>query len=189
MTTTADRILDSAQALVQVRGYNGFSYADISAQLSITKPSIHHHFPTKAALAEALIARYQERFAVARKKVDDDTAGPRQRLVDYAGLYAETFADGGRICLCGVFAVDAESLPVAVRHATDAFFDDQRRWVAGVLAEAGVPAGRVGAAAEAYLAALEGALLLARAHGQPDGAGGGRDVIRSVAATLVDALL
>jgi len=74
VTTTADRILDSAQTLVQVRGYNGFSYADISAELSITKPSIHHHFPTKAALAEALIARYRERFAVARK-------GDQQRVL------------------------------------------------------------------------------------------------------------
>ena len=175
---------------MQVRGYNGFSYADISAELSITKPSIHHHFPTKAALAEALIARYRERFAAARKQVDDETAGARQRLVNYAGLYAETFADGGRICLCGVFAVEAESLPVDVRRATDAFFADQRQWVAGVLAEAGVPATRTGAAAQAYLAALEGALLLARAHGRPDGADRhDRDVVRSVAATLVDALI
>jgi TetR/AcrR family transcriptional regulator, transcriptional repressor for nem operon len=190
VTTTAERILDSAQTLVQVRGYNGFSYADISAELAITKPSIHHHFPTKAALAEALIARYREQFAAALKEVDDNTGSARQRLVDYAGLYAATFARGGRICLCGVFAVDAESLPAEVRRATDGFFDDQRRWVAGVLAEAGVPAARTGPAAEAYLAALEGALLLARAHGQPDGAAGqDRDVVRSVAATLVDALL
>lgn len=190
MTTTADRILDSAQALVQVRGYNGFSYADISAELSIAKPSIHHYFPTKAALAEALIARYRKQFAAALQEVDDNAGSARQRLVDYARLYAETFAQGGRICLCGVFAVDAESLPVQVRQATDGFFADQRRWVAGVLAEAGVPAARAGAAAEAYLAALEGALLLARAHGQPDGtAGQDPGVVRSVAATLVNALL
>lgn len=58
-----------------------------------------------------------------------------------------------------------------------------------MLAEAGMPATRTGAAAEAYLASLEGALLLARAHGQPDGTGRDRDVVRSVAATLVDALL
>jgi len=45
MVNTAERILDTAQALAQVRGYNGFSYADISAELAITKPSIHHHFP------------------------------------------------------------------------------------------------------------------------------------------------
>ena len=190
MTTTADQILDSAQALAQVRGYNGFSYADISAELSITKPSIHHHFSTKAVLAEALIARYRERFAVARQQVDDDATGARQRLLGYAGLYAEVFAEGGRLCLCAVFAADAESLPVQVRRATAAFFTDQQRWVAGVFAAAGLPATRTSATAQAYLAALEGALLLARARGQQDGAGGqDPDVVRSVAATLLDALL
>ena len=65
MADTAERILDTAQALAQVRGYNGFSYADISAELAITKPSIHYHFPSKARLAEALIARYRRRFAAA----------------------------------------------------------------------------------------------------------------------------
>ena len=54
MATMAERILDTAQALAQVRGYNGFSYADISAELAITKPSIHYHVPSKADLAEAI---------------------------------------------------------------------------------------------------------------------------------------
>ncbi|WP_328614057.1 hypothetical protein OHS18_38270 [Amycolatopsis sp. NBC_00355] len=90
------------------------------------------------------------------------------------------------MCSAAHHAVAAESLPVQVRQATDAFFADQRHWVAGVLAEAGMPATRTGAAAEAYLASLEGALLLARAHGQPDSAAGqDRDVVRSVAATLL----
>ena len=54
MATMAERILDAAQALAQVRGYNGFSHADVSAELAITKASIHYHFPGKADLAEAL---------------------------------------------------------------------------------------------------------------------------------------
>ena len=54
MVSTAERILDTAQALAQVRGYNGFSYADISAELAITKPSIHHHFPRTCASACAV---------------------------------------------------------------------------------------------------------------------------------------
>ena len=54
MATMAERILDTAQALAQVRGYNGFSHADVSAELAITKASIHYHFPGKADLAEAL---------------------------------------------------------------------------------------------------------------------------------------
>ena len=163
MTDTAERILDTAQALAQVRGYNGFSYADISAELAITKPSIHYHFPSKATLAEALIARYRQRFAAAREEAGDAAAGARERLAGYARLYAEVFTDGGRMCLCGVFAADAASLPPAVRRAVAAFFDDQQRWVAAAFAEAGLPAARASGAARAFLAALEGALLLARA--------------------------
>ena len=193
MVNTAERILDTAQALAQVRGYNGFSYADISAELAITKPSIHHHFPRKAQLAEALVARYRRRFAAARQEVDDAAAGVRERLTGYARLYAEVFTDGGRMCLCGVFAADAASLPPEVRRATAGFFDDQQRWVAAAFAEAGLPAARARGAAQAFLAALEGALLLARAGapGAGDGPGSpaGDGVVMGVAATMLDALL
>jgi TetR/AcrR family transcriptional repressor of nem operon len=195
MVSTAERILDTAQALAQVRGYNGFSYADISAELAITKPSIHYHFPGKAQLAEALIARYRERFDAAREEAADAAAGVRERLAGYARLYAEVFTDGGRMCLCGVFAADAASLPPEVRQATAAFFDDQQRWVAAAFAEAGQPAAQARAAAQAFLAALEGALLLARAGAPGAGAapgsppGDGDGVVLGVAATMLDALL
>ena len=193
MVSTAERILDTAQALAQVRGYNGFSYADISAEVGITKPSIHHHFPSKAQLAEALVARYRRRFAAARQEAGDAAAGVRERLTGYARLYAEVFTDGGRMCLCGVFAADAASLPPEVRRATAAFFDDQQRWVAGAFAEAGLPPARARSAAQAFLAALEGALLLARASapgaGQAPGSTPGDGVVLSVAATMLDVLL
>jgi TetR/AcrR family transcriptional repressor of nem operon len=193
MVSTAERILDTAQALAQVRGYNGFSYADISAALAIAKPSIHYHYPSKAQLAEALIARYRRRFAVARQEVGDDAAGVRERLTGYARLYAEVFTNGGRMCLCGVFAADAASLPPEVRRATAAFFHDQQRWVAAAFAEAGLPAARARGAAQAYLAALEGALLLARAAapevGETPGSAPGDGIVLGVATTLLEALL
>lgn len=197
MPSTAERILDSAQALAQTRGYNGFSYADISAELAITKPSIHHHYPSKARLAEALIERYRERFTAAREPFEDVAVDARERLLGYAELYAEVFSDGGRMCLCGVFAADAASLPPAARRATAAFFVDQQHWVASTLLGAGVPPARADRAAQAFLAALEGALLLARAERGATTAGAAGaptddssdDIVPAVAATLLDALL
>ena len=47
---TASRILDVAERLAQTQGYNGFSYADIAAELGITKASLHYHFASKADL-------------------------------------------------------------------------------------------------------------------------------------------
>ena len=52
--TTAHRILDVAEELVQTRGVNGMSYADISARLGITKASLHYHFASKADLVRPL---------------------------------------------------------------------------------------------------------------------------------------
>ena len=37
---TPERILDVAEGLLQARGYNGFSYADIAEAVGITKASI-----------------------------------------------------------------------------------------------------------------------------------------------------
>jgi TetR/AcrR family transcriptional repressor of nem operon len=61
--TTAQRILDIAEGLVQTRGFNNFSYADIATELGITKASLHYHFPGKAELGQAIVARYAKRFS------------------------------------------------------------------------------------------------------------------------------
>ena len=70
--STRSRILDIGERLVQVRGFNGFSYADVAAEMSVTKASLHYHFPSKADLGEAIVARYAERFADALVSIDAD---------------------------------------------------------------------------------------------------------------------
>lgn len=42
---TRAAILDIAERLVQERGFNGFSYADVAVELGITKAALHYHFP------------------------------------------------------------------------------------------------------------------------------------------------
>ena len=60
VTDTHERILNAAERLMVSCGYNAFSYADISAEVGIGKATIHHHFPTKADLAAAVLARYRK---------------------------------------------------------------------------------------------------------------------------------
>ena len=52
---TANRILDVAERLVQLRGYNAFSYADVAKAVGIRKASLHYHFATKGDLGLALV--------------------------------------------------------------------------------------------------------------------------------------
>jgi len=53
---TADRVLDIAEALVQTRGYNAFSYADISRAVGVRKASLHHHRDWKTSSSRASLA-------------------------------------------------------------------------------------------------------------------------------------
>src|SRR5437660_11718741 len=106
---TAARTLDVAERLVQVRGYNGFSYADVAAELGITKASLHYHFPGKAELGEALIVRYASRFAEALRQIDSDCQDVPAKLAAYAELYAGVLKEE-RMCLCGMLAAGCATL-------------------------------------------------------------------------------
>ena len=165
---TRSRILDAGERLVQVRGYNGFSYADIATELSLTKASLHYHFPSKAELGEALIARYAERFAQALAAIDANLTLPPAKLDAYASLYAEVLRQE-RMCLCGMLAAEYQTLPSPLRDAVVAFLDDNETWLALVL-EQGREDGSLhfsntaADTARSIVSALEGAMLVARPY-------------------------
>ena len=97
---------------MQTRGFNGFSYADIAAEVGISKASLHYHFATKAELGRALIERYSERFDRALRTIERERAAAPARLRAYVKLYAQVLADE-RMCLCGMLAAEYATLPRA----------------------------------------------------------------------------
>ena len=107
---------------MQVRGFNGFSYADVAAELDMTTAALHYHFPGKAELGRALIERYTERFAAALADIDVNIADAPAKLDAYAGLYADVLR-GRRMCLCGMLAAEYQTLPDPMRAAVIAFID------------------------------------------------------------------
>src|SRR5258706_11538406 len=99
---TATRILDVAERLVQTRGYNGFSYADISSKLRIRNASVHYHFPSKNDLGKRLVARYRGNFMAALEALEAETQDARRRLRTYVGMWTRVLRDRDRMCLCGM---------------------------------------------------------------------------------------
>jgi TetR/AcrR family transcriptional repressor of nem operon len=168
-TDTAERILDVAERLVQVRGYNAFSYADVASELGITKASLHYHFAGKAELGQALIGRYTRRFAQALAEIDEQAVAAPTKLTEYADLYASALR-GERMCLCGMLAAEYTTLPATIRAAVVEFFDDNERWLAGVLEEGRADHtlkfdSSAADTAQTIIGGLEGAMLVARPYG------------------------
>jgi TetR/AcrR family transcriptional regulator, transcriptional repressor for nem operon len=168
-TDTATRILDSAERLVQSRGFNGFSYADVAAELGITKASLHYHFAGKAELGQALIERYCERFAHTLEQIDASGGPAAESLRAYAAIYTDVLRHE-RLCLCGMLAADYTTLPAAMRRVVVRFFDENERWVAAVLDHGRADgtlsfSGAAEDAARTLVGGLEGAMLVARPYG------------------------
>src|SRR6266852_4816449 len=130
---TEDRILDIAEQLVQTRGFNGFSYADVAAQLRIRKASIHYYFPTKADLGRIVIERYHRSFRRELDQIEQRTPDARQRLKQYIDLYDNVVTEKNRVCLCGMLAADFTTLPKVIRDRVVAFFEENERWLEKIL--------------------------------------------------------
>jgi TetR/AcrR family transcriptional regulator, transcriptional repressor for nem operon len=168
---TAQNILDAAERLVQTRGYNGFSYADIAAELGVTKASLHYHFASKADLGCALIERYQIAFTAALAGIDETVAQPRRKLAGYVELY-DAVIRNDRMCLCGMLAAEHATLPPPMQLRLQRFFDANERWLSIVL-EQGRRASEFAfrespsERARVVLSALEGAMLVARSYDDP----------------------
>ena len=166
---TSQQILDIAQRLVQTRGFNAFSYADIASTLNVSKASLHYHFASKAKLGVRLIERYEDEFERLLGGIDLGDGSAALKLQGYVLLYAHVLADQ-RMCLCGMLAAEFETLPRAMQTALDGFFALNERWLVSVLEE-GRSGGTVhfkGPASEAaqyFISSLEGSLMMARSHG------------------------
>lgn len=163
---TAASVLDVAERLVQVRGFNGFSYADVAAELRLSKAALHYHFAGKAELGEALLRRYSQRFAAALEAIDAEPLDTPGKLGAYANLYLDVLRQD-RMCLCGMIAAEYQTLPEPMQAIVVQFFLDNETWLCHVLEQGATEetiriTGTMQDAARSIVASLEGAMLIAR---------------------------
>jgi TetR/AcrR family transcriptional repressor of nem operon len=168
---TSQRILEIAERLVQTRGYNAFSYADIAESLHITKASLHYHFPSKADLGTRLIERYAQRFGQALTEIDETSVTVAEKLRRYVALYAAVLRDD-RLCLCGMLAAEVATLPKPMRVELKRFFDENEHWLEATLMEGLATrtmrfSGSGRDMAQLIIGSLEGAMMLARSYDDP----------------------
>jgi len=155
-----------AERLVQVRGFNGFSYADVAVELHLSKAALHYHFAGKAELGVALLRRYSQRFAAALEIIDAEVLAAPGKLDAYADLYLDVLRQD-RMCLCGMIAAEYQTLPEPMQAIVVQFFIDNETWLSRVL-EQGIAEGTIHTSgtsqdtARSIVAGFEGAMLVAR---------------------------
>lgn len=172
-TSTSDEILNCARSLLIEGGYNGFSYADIAKVVGIRNASIHHHFPSKADLVRTLVARYREEAEAGIAALERRFPDPVQQLQAYTGYWEACIRDAtAPICVCAVLASQIPVLPPEIALEVRAHFRALSAWLTSALARgAGQGSlrltGTARTEAETFMACVHGAMLSARAYGDP----------------------
>ena len=167
---TKVEILDLAEDLMLNRGFNGFSYANISSALKIKNAAIHYYFPAKADLGLAIIQRARERFAGWTQDERMPGKSAKEKLEAFFRSYLRFLEAGQRVCLGGALETDFKTLPSEMQVQTQKFASEILAWMEGILGEGqekhifSFP-GKAKDQAILILSSLQGALQMTRAVG------------------------
>lgn len=169
---TKTALLNSAEHRARTLGFDGFSYADLSVDVGIRKASIHHHFPSKAALSVALMQRYHTNFEASCADIDATQTSGGARLCALVERYRNALDGGKSLCLCVSFSTSRESLPTEAIIQISCFRAMMINWLKNTFVAGqsdGTIVGVIDPAMEAAatLPLLEGAQLAARAEESP----------------------
>jgi TetR/AcrR family transcriptional repressor of nem operon len=168
-SSTADRILDVAQDIIQTSGYSAMTLEEVAERVGIRKPSIMHHYAGKADLGTAVIKRYRARFATALDRYLTATNKTSAAALDfYFSAYIEFGETEDKVCLCGSLASEFSALPASVRSEVRLFFADHQDWLETILSRGSSRGefkfeGKPRVIAKLFLDSLQGSLIIKRA--------------------------
>ncbi|WMW22829.1 TetR/AcrR family transcriptional regulator [Methanolobus mangrovi] len=184
MNPTNQQILHYARHFLQCRGYNGFSYRDISQKLGIKNASIHHYYPKKEDLVVALLEERRKNLAISIAQVVKAGGSAREQLQYYFDYALQEFEEGKTICPPGSVIMGFEELPEEVQKQNKLLMDDILDWITNVL-RTGLEKGEfnfsdsVEARAEDVFITLMGARLLSSIKGR-------KTLVRSISSIKSD---
>ena len=161
------RILDAAYQLFQTQGFNATSVHEITAAARVTGGALHHHFPTKQLLGEAVI---EESVAAALEEAwlrpVRSAADAREGIMEVFAALADQLDAHGSVRGCPV-----NNLTLELAHANPAFRAQLKRQFDGWRTALATKLGGADAEARAtmVIAAYSGAMALAKVEqrGQP----------------------
>ncbi|MDG4825446.1 TetR/AcrR family transcriptional regulator [Asanoa sp. WMMD1127] len=174
-----DKILEAAKVLIEQRGYSALGVAEICAAAGVPKGSFYYFFPSKQALALAVIDEHWAAQRAQWVEVLRTERDPLQRLRDLFEATEDVQRKGQQRagvvvgCLFGNLALELSNQAEEIRKRLQEIFEAQIDLIEEVvvdakahhLADLSVDSRE---AARSIVAQLEGRVLLAKLLNDPD---------------------
>jgi len=129
---TREQIIQLADNLIREKGYNAFSFYDISKSVGIKTASVHYHFPAKADLGVAVIQQHINNLNFVKEKFNGKS--PLEKLEKFFSIYS-AIQNQNKVCLVGSLATDFNTLDKKVKNKLKLFSGSMLDWVSDFLEE------------------------------------------------------
>lgn len=130
--STRSIIINLGDELIRTRGYNAFSFSDISKVLNIKNASIHYHFKTKTDLGLAVVKSHQEALEQLKNKVA--LKSPLIKLKTFFSIYDKIKGED-KVCVVGSLVTDLYTVEPEIRLELENLAKEILAWVEEILVE------------------------------------------------------
>lgn len=173
-----ERLIGSGRKLMHERGYTAVGVAEVCSHAGVNKGSFYYYFPTKQELALEVIDSFWASTREMFDQLPENDLPPLGRLSRFFKSsferHSRLFKQYGRVhgCPFGNLALEMATQDDAVtdrlREIFDAQVDGFERLIADAVTHGEIPALDARHTALALMALIEGGVMLAKMHNDPE---------------------
>ncbi|NVO19919.1 MAG: TetR/AcrR family transcriptional regulator [Bacteroidetes bacterium] len=132
MSVTREKIIELGENLIRTKGYNAFSYQDISSELGIKNAAIHYYFPSKENLGTSIVRTNIQRFDEMVENMHSRSFDEAQQLETFIRIYTKSHREQ-KLCLMGSLGPDFNTLNPSMQQELQRMTDKILIWLSGLL--------------------------------------------------------
>jgi AcrR family transcriptional regulator len=132
MSVTREKILELGEELILTKGYNGFSYQDISTAMGIKNAAVHYYFPSKETLGTSILKTNIQRFDEMVENMQNREFDEWHQLEAFMKLYMKSNREN-KICIIGSLGTDINTLSEPMQQELQKMVERILSWLTETL--------------------------------------------------------
>jgi AcrR family transcriptional regulator len=134
MSVTREKILELGESLIRTRGYNAFSYQDISSELGIKNAAIHYYFPSKENLGTSIVKTNIQRFEEMTENMESLGFDEWHQMESFVKIYTKSHREQKK-CIVGALGPEFNTLNETTKTELKKMIDMILKWLSNLLAK------------------------------------------------------
>jgi len=132
MSVTRENILELGESLIRSKGYNAFSYLDISSELGIKNAAIHYYFPSKENLGTSIVKTNVQRFEEMVENMHSHGFDELRQLKTFIKIYIKSHREK-KLCIMGSLGPDYNTLNDSTKGELKRMTEMVLNWLTSIL--------------------------------------------------------